>query len=770
MRAGAVARRWRLRPAPPDDCRRLEQALGIGPLTARVLVARGWRDPAAARRLWTGQEPLHDPFLLQDMDKAVERIRRALARGERILVIGDYDVDGVAAAALLYRGLRALEPGAEVQVYIPDRHREGYGVPPAAIAAAREAGVGLILTADNGIAAHGPLAEAARLGLDVIVTDHHQPQGPLPPAVAVINPHRPDSPYPHTALCGTGVAFKLLQALLGRVPDEPAWWQLAALATVADVVPLVDENRALVRRGLEALAGQPLPGLAALAESAGLASTHLDAHGVAFILAPRLNAAGRMGSAVQAWELLATDSPERARALAMAVEQLNRLRRQQEELALTQALERLQRGDGLFGDDVIALAGPDWHQGVLGIVAARLVELFHRPALVGRERDGKVTGSGRSIEGFHLFRALQACADLFEKFGGHAQAAGFTLPADRLPELGRRLARHAREVLAPQHRLPVLDIDAVARPQELTVPAVRELERLAPFGEGHPEPVLLLADLPPGTARAVGAEGDHLRLEWPGGTSAVAFGLGELAERVRRLQRLEVAVRPRVREFRGQWQVDLRVCDLRPVAEDRAAWLRAEVERRRRWVEVLYPGREVLVQVYVALERLTAPDRTVPGSVGELATALQRHLPRLPRVTLRAAVEILREAGVLAPAAGDGPAGRWRLAERGGPSFDLAASSRYRTGLTRRRLLEQVGAALAAGRWEEAEAALAHPLAVIVPVRYNETSKTAAGRGGHGAAPRPLPGSGFAGAADRAAGGPGPAGPGVSPGPAPQPW
>ncbi|HEY8394764.1 MAG TPA: single-stranded-DNA-specific exonuclease RecJ [Thermaerobacter sp.] len=713
-----VARRWRLRPAPERDCERLQRELGIGPVAARVLVARGWRDPEAVRRLWEGREPLHDPFLLDGLDAAVERVRRALARGERIYVIGDYDVDGVTAAALLWRGLRHLEPGAAVEVYIPDRHREGYGVSRAAIEAARAAGATLIITVDNGIAAHEALAEAARLGLDVIVTDHHQPQGELPPAVAVVNPHRPGSSYPNPHLCGAGVAFKLLQALSGGPPADPAWWQLVAVATIADVVPLVDENRTLVRRGLEALADAPLPGLAALAECAGLPSTRLDAQTVAYTLAPRLNAAGRMGSAQQAWELLVTDSPDRARALALAVDQLNAARRRHEEMALDQALQRLERGEGLYGDDVIALADPNWHLGVLGIVASRLVDLFHRPALVGRRSGGRVTGSGRSIEGFHLFRALSACADLFERFGGHAQAAGFTLPAALLPELGRRLAARARETLSREHRVPALDIDAVVRPDELTVPAVRELEYLAPFGEGNPEPVLLLTGLPPGVARTVGNDGSHLRLEWPDGTSAVAFGLGELASRVNAVRHLEVAVRPVVREFRGELRVDLHVRDLRPAAGERERWLREELERRRRWVDTLYPARDMLVRVFVALERLAAPDRTVPARPAELLPRLQRLLPRVPREGLQAAVQILAEAGVLSPA---GEAGeRWRLAERGGRTFDLAASPRYRVGCARREILQRLEAALAEGQWDEAESGLTHPLVTVLPLTYNE--------------------------------------------------
>ncbi|MFS8639908.1 MAG: single-stranded-DNA-specific exonuclease RecJ [Symbiobacteriaceae bacterium] len=713
-----VAGRWRLRPAPQDDCERLQRELGIGPVAARVLVARGWREPDAVRRIWEGREPLHDPYLLDDLDQAVERIRRALRRGERIHIIGDYDVDGVAAAALLWRGLRQLEPGAAVDVYIPDRHREGYGISRAAIEAAREAGATLVITADNGIAAHQSLAEAARLGLDVIVTDHHQPQGELPPAVAVVNPHRPGSSYPNRHLCGAGVAFKLLQALVGGPPADPGLWQLVALATIADVVPLVDENRTLVRRGLEALAEAPLPGLAALAECAGLASTRLDAQTVAFTLAPRLNAAGRMGSALEAWELLATDSPERARALALAVDQLNAARRRHEEMALEQALQRLERGEGIYGDDIIALADPQWHLGVLGIVAARLVDLFHRPALVGRRAGGRVTGSARSIEGFHLFHALSSCADLFERFGGHAQAAGFTLPAALLPELGRRLAARARETLAPEQRVPVLDIDAVVRPEELTVAAVRELERLAPFGEGNPEPVLLLTGLPAGTARAVGSDGHHLRLEWPGGMSAVAFGLGQLAHRVNATRRLEVAVRPVVSDFRGELRVDLHVRGLRPAPGERERWLREELEQRRRWVDVLYPSREVLVRVFLALERLAAPDRSVPARSNELLSRLQRLLPRMPREGLQAAVQILAEAGVLSPA---GPAGdRWRVADRGGPTFDLAASPRYRAGCARREVLERLEAALAEGRWEEAESGLTHPLVTVLPFPYNQ--------------------------------------------------
>ncbi|HEY8552713.1 MAG TPA: single-stranded-DNA-specific exonuclease RecJ [Thermaerobacter sp.] len=742
MRPPLLGRRWRVRPASTEAAARLVQALGIAPLTARVLAARGWSDVALARQLLTGRPPLRDPFRLPDMEVAVHRIRRALARGEGILIVGDYDADGVAAAALLYRGLRDLEPAARVEVYIPDRHREGYGVPVGALDAATALGATLLITVDNGIAAHGPLAEARRRGIDAIVTDHHQVQGDLPPALAVVNPHRPDSDYPWRGLCGTGVVFKLLQALVGDEPAAPGWWQLAAVATVADVVPLQDENRTLVQRGLEELASAPLPGLAALAEAAGLADTRLDAHGVAFILAPRLNAAGRMGSATQAFELLVTDSTARARALALAVEQLNRLRRQQEELAFGQALARVERGEGVFGGDVIALADPGWHQGVLGIVASRLVDVFHRPALVGRREGDRITGSARSIAGFHLFRALAACAELFDRFGGHAQAAGFTLPAERWGDLGQRLAAEARARLAPEDRMPLLEVDAVARPDEVTVAAVRELERLAPFGEGNPEPVIALVDLGPVVARPVGEEGEHLRLEWAGGGSAVAFGLGVLAERVQRVGRVEVAVRPRVGNFRGQERVDLHVADVRPTAPQRAAWLAEELERRRRWTAELYPDRGMLVRVYAALERVAATaggspgagggkavDGTVvAGDVAAVVDALARYLPGWPRHTLRAAVEILREAGVLAPL---GSTGRgWVLAPRGRRAFDLNHSPRYRTGMARRRLLDGVAAALAAGRWAEAERGLAHPLALALPPGYNELIRRDSGAAG----------------------------------------
>ncbi|EKP93760.1 single-stranded-DNA-specific exonuclease RecJ [Thermaerobacter subterraneus] len=780
MRVPLVGRRWQVRPADPAAAQRLARALGVTPLTARVLAARGWTDVAAARRLLDGHPLLHDPFLLTGMEAAVARIRTALARDEGILIVGDYDVDGVAAAALLYRGLQDFEPGARVQVYIPDRHGEGYGVPPGALEAAQAMGATLLITVDNGIAAHGPLGEAARRGLDVIVTDHHQPQGELPPALAVINPHRPDSRYPWRGLCGTGVVFKLLQALLGDEPASPVWWQLAALATVADVVPLQDENRTLVQRGLAELAAAPLPGLAALAEVAGLGDTRLDAHGVAFILAPRLNAAGRMGSAYQAWELLATDQRERARALALAVDQLNRLRRQQEDLALGQALQRLERGEGLYGDEVIALAHPGWHQGVLGIVASRLVDLFHRPALVGRQQAEWITGSGRSIAGFHLFRALASCAGLFARFGGHAQAAGFTLPAARWRELGERLAAEARRSLTPAQRVPVVEVDAVARPEELTVEAVRQLERLAPFGEGNPEPVIALADLPPAVARAVGG-GEHLRLEWPGGWSAVAFGLGELARQLAQVPQVEVAVRPRVDAYRGNLRVDLRVQDLRPAEPARATWLAAELERRRRWTAELYPDRAALVQVYTALEEVargreglavpTSGGWLLPAGPRALLDALAARLPRWPRHTLQAALEILREAGVLAPAGGGGPGrppggpaggpppalppgagpeaaavagGAWVLAPRGQKAFDLNRSPRYRTGTLRRQVLDRVAAALAAGRWGEAEEVLAQPLAVPLPLGYNELIRNANGQQGRingpGAGSRDAPG------------------------------
>ena len=424
------------------------------------------------------------------MREAVARVGRALAQRERILIYGDYDVDGTMAVVVLLTALRTL--GAEVEAYIPHRLADGYGMRVPVVEEAAASGFRLVISVDTGIREHAVLARARELGLDCIVTDHHLPDGHLPPACAILNPRRPDCGYPEKSLAGVGVAFKLAQALLGERLTErllESYLKVVAIGTIADVVPLLGENRVIARFGLEGLRQPAQSGLEALIELAGLAGKEISAGDVAFRLAPRLNAAGRMENARDVIELFTLPDAARTREIAERLERLNRERQRVEDEILREIVEQVERRTDLAGRYTLVLAGPGWHRGVIGIVAQRVVERYHRPTLVIGVEDGVGVGSGRSLKRFHLLEALTAASDLFERFGGHAQAAGFALPADRVPELERRFEEYARTVLVPGDLEPVLRVDGQVNLAEMDWPLYQELSKLEPFGMGNPTPV-----------------------------------------------------------------------------------------------------------------------------------------------------------------------------------------------------------------------------------------------------------------------------------------
>jgi single-stranded-DNA-specific exonuclease len=484
-------------PAPEANAvTALSAALEIGSPAAKVLVHRGFGDPAAAHRfLHPAFEELHDPLSMRDMAVAVERIARAIRAGERILIYGDYDVDGTTSVVLL---TKAFELAGGIATYhVPHRLKDGYGMRSEVVEAAAEQGVKLIVSVDTGIRAAEVVRRAAELGIDVIVTDHHLPETDLPPALAVLNPNRPDCPYPEKNLCGAGVAFKLIQALLPYMgwPAEKvrrvteSCLKLAAIATVADVVPLTGENRILVAHGLRGLDQVRNEGLRALLNVAGFTVDLAppSARQVAFQLAPRLNAAGRMDTAKAAVELFLTADPARARELAQLLQDQNTERRQvQAEIAET--CEQIAVGDG---ECALVYYAENWHRGVLGIVASRLVERLHRPVFVlGRNADdGLASGSGRSIAAFHLLEALDAMSDLFVRFGGHAHAAGVTMEVANVPEFRRRFDAFARSRLSAEDFLRQVEIDAVLELGEIGDEAVDDIFTLAPFGHGNPPPL-----------------------------------------------------------------------------------------------------------------------------------------------------------------------------------------------------------------------------------------------------------------------------------------
>lgn len=568
-----VRYRWEVPPIDPAARTALRAALGLSRITAQALMNRGLSDPAAAAAfLDPGPALMHDPFAFRDMARAVERIGRAIEAGEGIAVYGDYDVDGVSGAALLGEFFASI--GVCVTVRIPDRFADGYGLTAPAVERLAAGGAKLVITADNGTSSHAAVARAAELGVDVIVTDHHEVRGELPAAVAVLNPHRADGTYPERRLCGVGVAFKLCHALLvargeaGRegIPERLApLLDLVALGTVADVASLTGENRVLVRRGLDLLSREARPGIAALKEVAGLAGQEVGAGQVGFHLGPRINAGGRVADANFGVRLLCTRDRAEADEAARYLDAANRERRAIEANVLRE-VERRIAAEHLSDRNCIVLADPGWHAGVLGIIASRVVERYHRPCvLIATDAGGIGKGSGRSVPALHLFEALAECEDLLLGYGGHTVAAGLTVEAARIPELALRLDRVAARRLGPEGFQPTLRLDASARVPEVDRALADELTRLAPFGAGNPEPVLLLSGVVPTRPRVVG-EG-HLALTLAGGgaqLAAIAFGGADwLGAEVREGVPLDVAGTVSVNRWRGRETVQLRVRDIR---------------------------------------------------------------------------------------------------------------------------------------------------------------------------------------------------------------
>jgi single-stranded-DNA-specific exonuclease len=489
-----TATKWLLPEGDDGGILALASALGMQMPAARVLWSRGYRDAASAKKFAeASMDDLHSAALLKDMDIAVERVMRAIRDREKILLYGDYDVDGTSAVVILSKAIEIA--GGVSTWHVPHRLRDGYGMRPEVIDEAKKQGVTLIISVDTGIRAGAVVAHARELGVDVIVTDHHLPEAELPPALAVLNPNRPDCGYPEKNLCGAAVAFKLVQAIVERLDwatDKKrrvleSFLKMAAIATVADVVSLTGENRIIVKHGLAGLRRVKNPGLRALIEVAGVKEGQMPSAGqVAFQIAPRINAAGRMANAGEVIELFLTEDIERAKTLAEQLNLLNLERRDTEAGIVEPIAESFTPRDDEFA---LVFSGEGWHRGVVGIAASRLVERYCRPVFVLGEENGLAQGSGRSIPQFHLLDALESMRDLFLKFGGHRQAAGVTLDAKRVPEFRERFAAYASEKLTPDDLQPTLSIDAVASFRELTDGAVAEVLSLAPFGFGHPTPV-----------------------------------------------------------------------------------------------------------------------------------------------------------------------------------------------------------------------------------------------------------------------------------------
>ncbi len=502
-------KRWELA-APSLETVSLFCENGFSPLTAYLSAVKGMEDLEEARRFLEGEEDLSDPFLLLDMDKAVKRIQKAIEEGERICIYGDYDCDGITATALLYIHLQNI--GADVFFYIPDRDQEGYGMNLRAVDAIAGRGASLIITVDNGISAIDEIAYAIRSGLDVVVTDHHQPREPLPVCTAVVNPHRKDQKMVFRDLAGVGIAFKLVCALEQDDGKEMLEYyaDLVALGTIADVVPLLGENRYMVRQGLKSLRHTQNMGLEALLSASGLGEKELDARSVGFILAPRINAAGRLGQAAKALALLLSEEEESAASLAEELCSYNQKRQTLEAAILKDVAVFIGKNPSLLHQRVLLIAGKGWHPGVIGVVCARVVEKFGKPCILFCEEDGKLRGSGRSVDGFDLIGCISRCHALLEQYGGHPAAAGLTLKAEYYQEFCIQIQQAAARI-AKYMPAPVLHLDKSVAVQEVTVPVLKTLKKLGPFGSCNDLPVFLYERCRIEGIYMMGA-GKHLRL------------------------------------------------------------------------------------------------------------------------------------------------------------------------------------------------------------------------------------------------------------------
>ena len=559
-------KRWVTAKPNLETVRSLARSCGFTPLAAAALCARGIDTPEAARAfLETDPAKLHDPMLLPDMAKARDTIRRAIEQGKKIAVFGDYDVDGVTSTCVMTRVLRSL--GADVRHYIPDRLSEGYGLSMGAMDRLAQDGIGLIVTVDSGVSAFEEIARARELGMEVVVTDHHECREELPDANAVVNPKRADSTYPFAELAGVGVAFKLACAMAGDGQQRAVLEQyadLVALGTVADVMPLIGENRIIVAAGLRRMAETQNVGLSMLLHESGQQGKRLTASTISFILAPRINAAGRLGHADMAAELFLTDDPRRAQTLAMALCEQNKQRQATENQILEQALQKLRREYDPLEDQVIVLAGEEWHHGVIGIVSSRICDRYACPTVLIALEDGIGKGSGRSVKGFNLYEALCDSAPLLERFGGHELAAGLTIREENIQQFRENMEAWAREHVNPRELMPILYIDCPIAPEFISTEATRGLDVLEPFGMGNPQPVFSMCDLLVEEITPISSD-RHVRLTLSkdGQTyTAMLFGTGQGGCGFAQGNYVDAAFCLEINEYRGRCSVQLVIRDI----------------------------------------------------------------------------------------------------------------------------------------------------------------------------------------------------------------
>lgn len=585
---------WRTLSADEEAAERLVQELSISPLTASLMSARGIVSPEDGKHfLHGGAELTHDPYLLLGMAEAVPRIRRALEDREHILIYGDYDADGVSSTSLMIQLMRYF--GASYDVYIPHRSNEGYGLHNHALDWAHQQGVSLIITVDTGISAVEQIAYANRLGMEVIVTDHHEPPDQLPDAYALLNPKIPACPYPFKGLAGVGVAYKLAQALVGTPPEE--WLEIVAIGTIADLMPLTGENRILVKNGLQSMRRTRYAGIRALLEVGGVNVEQVTAVHVAFAMAPRINASGRLDHAGRAVTLLTTEDRGEAERLAWELDALNKSRQQVVEQIVQEATAMILNRWG-FDDlpSVLVLAGEGWNVGVVGIVASKILERFYRPVIIlGIDPEsGNCKGSARSIPGFDIYEALNSCRHLMDHFGGHPSAAGMSLPKDQLEELEKTLCAFADGILREEHFIPVYEADLECCIEDVPLRVIDELELLGPFGMANAVPKMIFRGLEVKEARKIGKESKHLKLRLQQNghlLEAISFGSGHLADVLPEGTKVDILGELSINEWNGSRKPQIMVQDLsvpHPQVFDYRG-VKEPVTELKRWREVLEP-------------------------------------------------------------------------------------------------------------------------------------------------------------------------------------
>ena len=559
-------------PEQTEESRQLANELGLHPTLARFLIERGIHKAEEAHAFFHPQlTQLHDPFLMKDMDRAVDRLNQALGRKERIMVFGDYDVDGTTAVALVYNFLRQYS--SNLEYYIPDRDKEGYGVSLQAVDLAAAHGVRLIIILDCGIKAVEEIAYARTLGIDFIICDHHVPDAELPPALAILNAKRADNTYPYTDLSGCGVGFKLMQAFARsngiRFHKLIPLLDLVALSIASDIVPIMGENRILAYHGLRQLNHNPTTGLKAIIDVCSLTGRELTMNDIIFRIGPRLNASGRIQKGEEAVELLIEKDLKKAKEKAQRINQYNETRKDIDKTMTEEANQIVEKLNGPRQRHSIVLYNKEWHRGVIGIVASRLTEVYYRPAVVLTQTGGIATGSARSVSGFDVYKAIDHCRDLLLNFGGHTYAAGLSLKTENVEEFTKRFEEYVAAHILPEQQSPVLHVDALLDFQDITFRFYQDLKKFAPHGPGNPKPVFMTQKVYDyGTSKIVGHHQEHLKLELVGGTSGcvmngIAFGQGERWKHIRTKRAFDICYTIEENTHkRGELQ--LQIEDIRP--------------------------------------------------------------------------------------------------------------------------------------------------------------------------------------------------------------